>query len=141
MEDSHTSSRKIKQVLDAVDGGLKHSHYYMLDEDNHPVPVTTDDYITWERAKKNQRNVKQEKINGYYISTVFLGINHSFKEQSAPVLFETMVFEEREGKERQSLQDEYQERYSTWDEALEGHQRAIEWTRKHPLKKRTKSKT
>jgi hypothetical protein len=50
-----------------------------------------------------------------YVSTVFLGLDHSFGE-GPPQLFETMIF----GGEH----DEYQERYSTWDEAEAGHKKA-----------------
>jgi hypothetical protein len=57
------------------------------------------------------------------VSTVFLGIDHSFSAirdngDHKPVLFETMVFG---GKH-----DQYQERYCTWDEAVAGHKRVVE---------------
>jgi len=44
-------------------------------------------------------------------------MNHTYGE-GEPLLFETMIF----GGEH----DDYQERYSTYEEALEGHQRAIQ---------------
>jgi hypothetical protein len=47
------------------------------------------------------------------VSTVFLGLDHSFSAQSQPVLFETMIFG--------GVRDEEQLRYRTWDEAVEGH--------------------
>lgn len=55
---------------------------------------------------------------GVMISTVFLGIDHSFLSDSDPILFETMIF----GGEF----DGYQERYSTWEQAEEGHKKLIE---------------
>ena len=56
-------------------------------------------------------------INSISISTVFLGIDHSFGYGNTPILFETMIF----GGEH----DEYQERYTTLAKAKKGHQRAV----------------
>lgn len=55
------------------------------------------------------------------VSTVFLGIDHSFmSDPHTPILFETMIFAVA-----LPVLDEYQERYSAWDTALAGHQRAV----------------
>lgn len=51
------------------------------------------------------------------ISTVFLGIDHAFGLDERPVLFETMVFG--------GQFNECQWRYSTWDEAEEGHAQVV----------------
>ncbi len=53
------------------------------------------------------------------ISTVFLGLDHSFAfgRNHIPILFETMIFG---GKH-----DQYQERYATWEEAEKGHKKAL----------------
>lgn len=49
------------------------------------------------------------------ISTVFLGIDHSFSANpTTPILFESMIFGGELG--------ESQERYPTWDQAAFGHQ-------------------
>lgn len=89
--------------------------YYIL-KDKKPVPVSFMEWVTWfERA---ERIIKQEEINGIKVSTVFLGMNHSFGYTPNPLVFETMIF----GGEH----DEYCERYSTWDEAEDGHQRAVD---------------
>lgn len=64
------------------------------------------------------RIVKKTTLpDGIEVSTVFLGFNHQFMGDK-PLLFETMVL----GGEH----DEYQERYSTWEEAEAGHQKTIE---------------
>ena len=52
------------------------------------------------------------------VSTVFLGLDHNSYCGGPPAIFETMVF----GGEY----DEYQERYSTWDEAELGHKEIVE---------------
>ena len=51
------------------------------------------------------------------VSTVFLGLNHNLGE-GEPILFETMVFG--------GAHDQEEERYSTWDEAEEGHKRWVD---------------
>lgn len=53
------------------------------------------------------------------VSTVFLGIDHNFSPTGSPVLYETMIFA---GK---SWSDEYQRRYHTRAEAIEGHDYAV----------------
>lgn len=51
------------------------------------------------------------------VSTVFLGIDHQFVEGQPPLLFETMVFG--------GPLDGAQQRYTTWDEAREGHKKMV----------------
>jgi hypothetical protein len=55
------------------------------------------------------------------VSTVFLGIDHNFLGIGDPILFETMLFPLSENIM------EYQDRYSTWDEAVVGHRKATFW--------------
>ena len=64
------------------------------------------------------------KVNGKWVSTVFIGLDHRWLDDGKLEIFETMVFDE--GKE--STED-YCERYATWDEALEGHGRAVQWVK------------
>lgn len=66
--------------------------------------------------------VKQEEYKGYYVSTVWLGIDHNFARFTDPTLpphiFETMIFKDN------WWTLDYQERYSTEAEALAGHEAA-----------------
>lgn len=85
-------------------------------------PVEEPDMLKWaewfgSRDGKNPKRVALIEKDGIRVSTVFLGIDHGFGEGYAPVLFETMIFG---GKE-----DEYQERYCTWEEAEAGHAKAV----------------
>lgn len=64
----------------------------------------------------SNRRVAEDTVGAAYVSTVFLGMNHSFGE-GPPLWFETMIFG---GKN-----DEYQTRYSTWDQALAGHKAIV----------------
>lgn len=85
--------------------------YYYLDNNHNPVP--TDDT---KKAFEGDRRVSLNYIGDVKISTVFLGMEHGYVE-GKPIIFETMIF----GGEY----DEYQARYCTWNEALEGHERAV----------------
>ena len=57
------------------------------------------------------------------VSTVFLAIDHNFSGKGSPLLFETMIF----GSTFFRNSNEYQIRYSTWDEAKAGHERAVKY--------------
>ena len=53
--------------------------------------------------------------DGKWVSTVWLGLDHQFGD-GPPLIFETMVFQSRD-----SLDEQDMERYSTIEEAREGH--------------------
>lgn len=78
-----------------------------------------------EMSKANTRHVGDDVVLGKHVSTVWLGLDHNFGG-GEPLVFETMIFSEHE-----PSSDIYMERYSTWDEAVDGHQKAIEWVNKH----------
>lgn len=72
-------------------------------------------------------------VGDYQVSTVDLGLNHQFIDGLPPLYYETMIFikgdnfEERHSKENPF--EDYQERYSTEEEAKKGHQKAIEYVK------------
>jgi len=72
------------------------------------------DLMTWAEwfEKIESRHVAREKIGDAEISTVFLGIDHSFG-QGPPLLFETMVFG--------GALDQEQDRCTNWEEAETMH--------------------
>ena len=87
--------------------------YYILD--GHTV-VVCDNVLQWAMwFKKANRHIDKTIKGEVEVSTVFLGLDHSFGD-GAPLLFETMIF----GGEH----DQYQERYATWEEAEAGHKKA-----------------
>ncbi len=90
---------------------------YILDADKNPVPCN--DTLTWAKWMEwaDNRRVARTEINGYTISTVFLALDHNFSG-GPPLLFETMII-----KASGEFLD-YQERYSTWKEAIDGHNQA-----------------
>ena len=88
--------------------------YYIL-EDKTPKAVSLQEWAVYFGTAN--RSIGKDQFGDVTVSTVFLGMNHTYGE-GKPLLFETMIF----GGEH----DDYQERYSTYDEALVGHQRAIQ---------------
>jgi hypothetical protein len=93
------------------------------------TPVALTDLMLWAKwMEKADRKVARTAINAVSISTVFLGLDHGFSmnDEHVPLLFETMIF----GGEH----DEYQERYATWDEAVAGHQFAVDMIRRTSIK-------
>ena len=82
---------------------------------------------------KDYKIVKHTRINEVGVSTVWLGIDYSIGEENSLIIFETMIF----GGEH----DQYQERYSTEEEALEGHKKAVNLVlkkKKRKVKKKIK---
>lgn len=80
------------------------------------IPVLCEDVSEWGLwFDKADRVVARTQVSEHIsVSTVFIGIDHSFSPESAvPILFETMIFGGDE--------DGLVERYSTWTEAEEGH--------------------
>lgn len=89
-------------------------HYILKDG----IPVQEPDLLTWAIWYEDfdGRRVANIEIGDVRISTVFLGLDHQWGG-GPPLLFETMIF----GGEH----DDYQERYSTLEEAMAGHARAV----------------
>jgi hypothetical protein len=79
-------------------------------------PVKCDDLMWWawwfETADRQVRDTARDDVR---VSTVFLGLDHGFGGRKE--LFETMVFV--------NGAEEGCERYSTWSEAEEGHERWV----------------
>lgn len=93
------------------------SRYYIL-KDREVIP--TDDVREWGRFFNDSeaRVIGNDKVGEATVSTVFLGLDHGFGHAGPPVLFETMVFD--------LPGDERQVRYTTIEEAEEGHRGVVE---------------
>lgn len=93
---------------------MKESKYIL---DGH-VPVACFNVLEWGRWFEHaNRHVASTKIGDVRVSTVFLGIDHSFKSEGPLVLFETMIFG--------GPLDQNEQRYSTWEEAERGHEEMV----------------
>jgi hypothetical protein len=99
---------------------LPHNGRYIL-QGTKPVPCP--DLLTWGRwLERFERHVGETFLSdGTRVSTVFLGLDHSFSRYEdgphEPVLFETMVFG--------GPNNEEMYRYSTWEEAEVGHREMV----------------
>jgi hypothetical protein len=65
------------------------------------------------------RVVERDRIHGALVSTVWMGIDHSFGF-GPPLIFETMAADET-GNDRPGWWDEFSRRYSSEEEARVGH--------------------
>lgn len=104
---------------------MERPSFYILDENHQPIPLyyhkdfeSNYTYMKWMEDGDNRR-VALDVINEVIrVSTVFLGIDHGI-DSSNPVLFETMVFDDRN---ENTGSDLYMRRYTSWDEAKQGHE-------------------
>lgn len=93
---------------------------WILDDAGEPVPCDdTLEWAKWYERSREKRIVKQTNVGDQQtlVSTVFLGIDHSWSFSGPPLLFETMIFG--------GLQDGAQRRYSTRAAALVGHEEMV----------------
>lgn len=93
--------------------------WYLLDENKEPVPATMEEVMIKRENDLDLRQVGYAEINGVRVSTIFLGMDHGWRHEPnhVPVLWETMIFN--------GEYDDYQERYTSHQDALEGHQKAL----------------
>ena len=87
------------------------SSYY----DRYGKPI---DLMAWAKLHNNAKYkiVQQDRVLDMFLSTVWLGLDHSFGS-GPPLIFETMLFNAGE--------EEYCERYSTLEEAKVGHTKKL----------------
>jgi len=90
--------------------------YAILGNNHEVIPV---EYVLeWANMFEDTgaRIVAKDRIGrgNVEVSTVFLGINHSFFGNAPPLWFETMIFG--------GHLDGYQERCTTWDQAVAQHE-------------------
>lgn len=88
------------------------------------TPVVVDDLLVWDRWSENvdNRQVAHTIIGAVDILTLFLGVDYNVTTGGPPALFETCV---HGGEFDQEI-----DRYSTWDEAIAGHEhmvRVVTW--------------
>jgi hypothetical protein len=91
--------------------------------DRRAVPV--DDTLEWARwIKTADRSVAKTEVGPLLVSTVFLGLDHQYSTdpKAPPLLFETMIFQG-------DARDLDCRRYSTWEEAEQGHAQMVEHAR------------
>lgn len=124
--------------------------------DGTPYPDGETGLLEWAKDIGNFKNkiVRQQRVGRFFVSTVWLGLDHSFCPHYGvpclcpPLIFETMVFDQRAKrvctafwepfKKYESAPDVYQDRYSTEAEAIEGHKKVCAQFKKKPKKLKIK---
>ena len=95
--------------------------YILEDGEVKPEP----DLIKWAQwFEHNDLHVNRTKTDKYTVSTVFLGIDHSFGRDGPPIVFETMVFKYGDW-DSGDLQENDIDRYATIEDARAGHKAMV----------------
>ena len=113
-----------EDFINAIDIEMKLGHY-ILTKDKKIKDVPLLKWGKWMQGRN--RLLKQTMVNNHLVSTIFLGLDHNFGLSRKKILFETMVFYKGKGTSR--LNDE-QERYSTYKEAIKGHNKLVKLIKK-----------
>lgn len=92
-------------------------NFYLLDENKQPYKVTLEEsYRLYDDM--DMKITQQDSFDDVLVSTVFLGADHAMIGQTIPVLWETMILS--------GEHDGYQKRYTSHEDALAGHQIALD---------------
>lgn len=98
---------------------------YILDDTG--TPVECDDPLKWAAWLQEDAHVilKQETVDGFWVSTVFLGMDtNAFREKGKPIVFETMAREATAPRRIVKM-----ERATTKADALRNHEEIRAWLR------------
>lgn len=105
-------------------------HYILLP--NHTLAKA--DLMTWAewyQTDPTARRVAETETEFFWVSTVFLGVNYNWSPSGPPIVFETMVFDRQStikplfGRLARVHESQDCWRYSTWDDAITGHDAAV----------------
>lgn len=112
----------VTRTLEIGDHVVEYTSHY----DKSGNPISMRDWVRLrEHGGRDYIVVQQDHVGPYFVSTVWLGLDHGMRlsnEGYRPIIFETMVFRDDES-------DLDCWRYSTEDEAREGHARMLEQVR------------
>ena len=95
------------------------TEFYILDGTLPKSVDTVQEWAAW--FEHNARHVGKTDVGVLWVSTVFLGIDHS-QGYGKPILFETMIY-------NNAMKEwmDYQTRCATWEEAIEMHSKGIDF--------------
>ena len=83
-------------------------------------PISMQRWMKLVETGEVNRRVALTEEDGWWVSTVWLGIDHNFSEEGPPLIFETMAF----------LEGSYEalecQRYATVEQARVGHAEVVE---------------
>lgn len=91
---------------------------YILDENSNPV--LCDNPTEWGQwFETGERRVRVTQVGNVIVSTVFLGLDHSFANRHGdPILYETMIFR-LDGDKEDSV------RWNTREDSIKGHEMMV----------------
>ena len=98
--------------------------FYKL-EGRTPIACTAEELGVW--MQDTDRTVALDTVGDMTVSTVFLGVDHEWKDDAPPLLFETLIFRHDKGTDGAR-------RYATWDEAERGHRNVVAECKREALK-------
>lgn len=103
---------------------------YILGGPKGQTAILCENLLEWARWMDEAHKRKGRRValtifgsgkNRIRVSTVFLGLDYNFSAKGPPIIFETLI----DGPGA----DEDMYRYSTWEEAEEGHRKLVEGIR------------
>ncbi len=95
--------------------------------DKQGKPINLETAMKLSGDEEYRRVAETSLPNGFWVSTVWLGLNHGHFGEGRPLIFETMVFKNGPPELGESLDCN---RYSTLEEAEAGHKVAcLSWKR------------
>lgn len=119
---------KSKFAMDELDEKMENKSsfkHYNIDG----IPMSTWEWSGY-ISDLDYKIIKQDRFGPFFVSTVWLGLDHGFNWENnpeyKPLIFETMIFDDEENfkeKKTHELHD-FQERYSTKQQAIDGHEKA-----------------
>jgi hypothetical protein len=94
--------------------------FYKLEEKT-PVPCNSaSEWKQWIYEARDCRIIAQDDTGDFIVTTVFQGVDHIAPDSPSPLLFETLIYDYRNG-----LVEGNHGLYPTWEEAAAGHRRAV----------------
>lgn len=87
--------------------------WYILNDQGKPIPSTGEEWSHWRQLHQDGLAVVAKSGTDPLLSTVFLGLDHSWDPNGPPILYETAVCRDGEWEEL--------DRYATREEAAAGH--------------------
>jgi len=114
--------RVLKKERERVDDiGINQKLFFRL-KHRKPAPCLFTQYTKCQMSKK--KFIRRTYFDGFWVSTVFLGIDHNHFEDNNPITFETMIFQQGEHDIHHHL-DQTQLRAHSHREALNNHWKCV----------------
>jgi len=105
------------QVCNETKSTESKSYGFYFDRQGKPIEL-----MDWacKVEDKKYKVILQEEIGDYFISTIWIGLCFISSERNKPLIFETMIFSDDDDD-----LNNYQERYETEQQAIDGHNLAV----------------